>query len=542
MDWPKKIGRYRIAGLLATGGMAEIFLGVVDGPGGFRRPVVIKRILPHLRRSAEFPRMFLDEARIVASLHHPNIVQVHELGMEDEELFLVMEYLPGETLQAVVRRLRSRGKTLPVRLATHMVAEAAAGLHAAHELADDDGNALHLVHRDVSPQNIFVTYDGLVKLIDFGIAKTAGLDERTATGVFKGKIPYMSPEQTRTEALDRRTDIFSLGVVLHEVLTGQRLFKRESPFETMEAIRTGEVLEPSHLEEGIPAEVDATCMKALERDPAARHRTAAELASELVVATQNLRTENPVRQDLQRLMHELFEERIEKKQVLYRRVQAGSEITEFPIEPEGSGSEQVNSSSRPTASVLDTPRIESPLPLGGAAPRSRWLLGLIAVAAIVSVVGLVTFAGDAANEPPPVADTPTEVREAPPEPVAAVSPDPEPAKVQNEEPPAPVTVSVSTEPAGAEVVVAGVYRGLSPIEFTMARSDQAIPIEVSRRGFQTENRAVVLDGDQTVEIELNRVRAPRVRPRSPNGRSNVSPSMQTGSDTTMSGTGFFRFD
>src|SRR5262245_48097918 len=236
MSSPTQIGRYQIVGELATGGMAEILLGKLVGPSGFERPVVIKRILPHLAKRSSFVQMFLDEARVVARIRHPNVVHVHELGKDGDELFMVMEYLDGESLQNVQRRTRKNKERLPLALAAHVVAQVAGGLHAAHELADDAGRPLGLVHRDVSPHNVFITYDGNVKVLDFGIAKFAERATDTEAGQLKGKFPYMSPEQCRGLPLDRRSDVFSLGTVLFELVTGRRLFARDTGLLAMQAV------------------------------------------------------------------------------------------------------------------------------------------------------------------------------------------------------------------------------------------------------------------------------------------------------------------
>lgn len=242
---PHRVGRYEVVGLLATGGMAEILLGRLAGPSGFSRPVVIKRILPHLARDRRFRDMLIDEARVVARIAHPNVVAVSELGSEDGELFLVMEYLEGESLGSLMRRLFTRGETLDPALACHVIAETAAGLHAAHELTDAAGRPLELVHRDVTPQNVFVTYGGEIKLLDFGIAKAADRSTRTETGMVKGKFAYMSPEQCLGKPLDRRSDLFSLAILLYELTTGRRLFKCASELLTFRAICELPIVPPS---------------------------------------------------------------------------------------------------------------------------------------------------------------------------------------------------------------------------------------------------------------------------------------------------------
>ncbi len=249
---PEQIGRYQILGLLGTGGMAEILLARLSGPSGFERPVVIKRILPHLAREKRFRDMFTDEARIVAGIRHQNVVHVNELGLEGDELYMVMEYLEGESAASLARRLASSRKLLNFGLCAHIMAEMAAGLHAAHEMRHPDGTPQNLVHRDVSPANVFVTYAGEAKILDFGIAVAADRVSRTEAGQVKGKYAYMSPEQCQGAQLDRRSDIFSMGTVLYEVSTCRRLFKRASDMLTLQAICGEDVVPPRKLVHGKP--------------------------------------------------------------------------------------------------------------------------------------------------------------------------------------------------------------------------------------------------------------------------------------------------
>ena len=284
----ERVGRYEVAGRLATGGMAEILLGRLVGPSGFERPLVIKRILPHLAEQQSFVSMFLDEARLAAQIRHPNVVSVSELGQEGDDLYLVMEYLEGENAAGLIRRSMVTGKNTDFALCAYIVAEACAGLHAAHELTDPDGNPLRLVHRDVSPQNIFVTYGGAVKVLDFGIAKAADRITQTEAGQLKGKFDYMSPEQCRGRALDRRSDVFALGIVLYELTTRKRLFKRSNKLAMLEAVCRDPIYPPSKLIKGYPAALERVLMKALKRDPDARYATAAEMRRDLLSAMREM--------------------------------------------------------------------------------------------------------------------------------------------------------------------------------------------------------------------------------------------------------------
>jgi serine/threonine-protein kinase len=239
----ERFGKYQLVRELASGGMAQVFLAVHQGLEGFNRVVAVKRVLPQMSASPEFVQMFLDEARLAARLEHPNIVRTYEFGVEAGHYFIVMEYLAGEDLNTVLNRAATTGHLLPIQFVSGVVSRVCAGLHFAHELLEADGRPLGLVHRDVSPGNIVVTYFGEVKLIDFGVAKAATNVVRTRAGMLKGKVSYMSPEQLRSRGVDRRSDVFSTGVVLWELLAGARLFARDNDAATLYAI----------LDEGIPS-------------------------------------------------------------------------------------------------------------------------------------------------------------------------------------------------------------------------------------------------------------------------------------------------
>src|SRR5579864_4679625 len=236
-----RLGKYEIIKRLATGGMAEIFLARVSGLPGFQKMVVIKRILPQLATNNDFVEMFLDEARIAATLQHPNVVQMYDVGVVDGNYFIAMEYLHGEDVRSMMKALVRKEQRLPIEHALNIVIGVASGLHYAHEKVGFDGKALEIVHRDVTPQNIIVTYDGAVKLLDFGIAKASNRFGETRFGTLKGKVPYMSPEQCRSENLDRRTDVFSLGIMLYELTLGRRLYRAKSEFEVMKKIVDGTI-------------------------------------------------------------------------------------------------------------------------------------------------------------------------------------------------------------------------------------------------------------------------------------------------------------
>jgi len=269
----ERFGRYRLRGILGQGGMGRLYVAEQVGIEGFSKVVALKRILPHLADSQHFRAMFLNEARVAARLEHPNIVATFELGEVDGNYFISMEYLSGEDLAAILTRCQAAGP-MPIEIAVALAQQSANGLHYAHEMRDTSGKALELVHRDVSPLNIFVTYYGMVKLLDFGIVKGVTDPSRTVPGVFKGKYAYCSPEQLDGGVVTRQTDIFCLGIVLWECLTGRRLFLRDTDAATIDAVRGHEIEPPSALRKDVPRELDHIVLQALSRQRVARFGTA----------------------------------------------------------------------------------------------------------------------------------------------------------------------------------------------------------------------------------------------------------------------------
>jgi serine/threonine protein kinase len=274
------LGKYLILAELGKGGMAEVYLALARGLNGFSKKVVLKLLRTHLAEDDEFLEMFLAEARLAARLNHPNVVQTYEVGLEGGRHCIVMEYLEGRSLAEIEHT--TRDQKMPMPLVVRILADSLAGLHYAHQLADIDGQPLELVHRDVSPHNIFVTYDGQVKVLDFGIAKAANSGSRTKTGVFKGKVRYTAPERFSGEDTDRRSDIFSVGVMLWQALTGKRLWPRLNDMAIMHQLANGAPIpRPSELDASIPVRLDDICMKALAYSPANRFQTASEFQDAL---------------------------------------------------------------------------------------------------------------------------------------------------------------------------------------------------------------------------------------------------------------------
>lgn len=272
----EEFGKYVLVGELGIGGMAEVFLAIQHGLQGFLKVVTLKRVLPHLA-SPDFINMFIDEARLAARLEHPNIVKTFEFGEQDGQYYTVMEYLAGEDLGSVMNRSAISKQPVPLNMAAMVLSQLCNGLHFAHELTDTAGRPLGLVHRDVNPSNVIITYGGEVKIIDFGVAKFNKSSNQTQTGTIKGKLAYMSPEQILARGIDRRSDVFSLGVVLWELVAGCRLFARETDAATLYAIMNDPIPRVRRHRPNVPEELEAIISTALSRTPADRYETAEDM-------------------------------------------------------------------------------------------------------------------------------------------------------------------------------------------------------------------------------------------------------------------------
>ncbi|MBW2122399.1 MAG: protein kinase [Deltaproteobacteria bacterium] len=305
-------GEYYLTKRIACGGMAELFRARRrSGVEGFEKILAVKRILPHLSKDGDFVSMFVKEAKIAAQLSHENIVQIFDFGKFQDSYFLAMEYVSGMSIQGIQEKIKEN--PFPPDLAIYAVSRASMGLDYAHRKKGPDNKTLGIVHRDISPPNILVSYEGEVKLVDFGIAKAAVHSSETKSGILKGKIPYMSPEQVTGGKVDGRSDIFSLGVVLHELLTGQRLFQGTSEFEMIEKVRSCQIAPPSSEKKTIPEELDKIVLKALQRNPEDRYQDAEEFCHALTGYLDSKRAYlGP--SDLRKYMRELFGEEIRKEE------------------------------------------------------------------------------------------------------------------------------------------------------------------------------------------------------------------------------------
>lgn len=329
---PSKVSRYDVLLLLGEGGMGRVCLGRIAGPGGFERLVAIKLLHEHLGRRRGFVEMFLDEARVAARIRHPNVVPVLEVGEDNGQYFIAMDYVSGETLARSMNRLHKHDRRLPAQVAAHLISSACEGLHAAHELRGPSGDLLGVVHRDVSPENLIIGYDGTLRVTDFGVVKFAEQSFETAPGTWKGKAGYLAPELIEGRPIDRRADIFGLGIVLWEASMGRPLFRSDNPFKSAELIRACTVPLPRSIDPEYPPELEKIVLKALSRSPDDRHSTARELGEELrrwIASTGQM--VGPV--EIEHFMGALFDQRKRRRHEMERRASTMQPIKQPPPAP-----------------------------------------------------------------------------------------------------------------------------------------------------------------------------------------------------------------
>lgn len=379
--------KYVLVGELAQGGMGEIFLAIQQGLEGFSKVVVVKRLLRHLTADRQYTRMFIDEARLSARLEHANIVRTYEFGEHNGQYYTVMEFLAGEDLGKVQSELRGRSALMALPFAVHIAIQLCNGVHFAHELTDSDGRPLGLVHRDINPANTIITYAGEVKIIDFGVAKVDSAAIKTATGMLKGKFSYMSPEYIRSHGLDRRSDVFSAGIVLWELLTGRALFSRDTTASTIYAVMDDPVPPPSLYRPEVPPALDAIVLRALARAPAERFATADAMREALDEVAGALPKVDG--RGLGRMMEELFGS--VRAQAMGSIAQARQLAHNIPLVTQRPTTMPVSSSLAPLSTT-----VASPIARHLRDRRRGWVIAgaiagvvfIVAVAAIVAIVAL----------------------------------------------------------------------------------------------------------------------------------------------------------
>ncbi|MBL9107126.1 MAG: protein kinase [Myxococcales bacterium] len=552
----RAIGRYELVQRLGHGGMATVYLARATGNAGFEKLVAIKVIHPHLAAEPEFVEMFLDEARIAAKIQHPHVAGILDLGHDDGLHFMVMEYIDGETLSGLLRQLRPRGERLPLPVVVQILIDACEGLTAVHGLRDVDGHPYGLVHRDMSPQNLMIGFDGWIKIVDFGLAKATG-KRHTHTGHLRGKLAYMSPEQARGRPLTAATDLFALGVVLWELLTGKRLFAGETDAETLDNVMRCEVPSLAELRPDAPPALVALLRRALAREPEARYPTAEAMLAELRQIARTLGGDEDPRKLLATTMRGLFDEQAKYRQAAVRgssrahsrprmhlvprtgsapmpaaddrtrsdtplalvpppASESQEEIATVARKHPASDPQPASAASHPqpaSAASHPQPADEAPLSMSrtltNAPVRGVGLwLGLPMLGAVLGVAILLTvFAWREDGGGNPVADV---LRPQPPAP--AVTP---PGPARDPPPPRRIVWNFESEPAGAQVSIAGAPPAVAAeIERQLAGRltpfsvevpyDEKTRVEVlfTRPGYKIGRRSLLPISNQNIDVAL----------------------------------------
>jgi serine/threonine-protein kinase len=474
-------GGYQLVAELGHGGMADVFLVVMRGLHGFSKLQVLKRLRASLADDPEFVAMLVEEARLAARLNHPNIVQTNSAGEYNGRPFLTMEYLDGQPLHRLLRRARTDNANVLAQTTLYgVIADVLGGLHHAHELTDFDGSPLRVVHRDVSPQNVFVTYDGQVKVVDFGIAKAAGrMTENTRAGVIKGKLAYMSPEQARGAEVDRRTDVFAVGVMLWEIATGARMWHGLDDFGILNRLLSGEVpRSPIVLAPDTPPEIDAICQRALAVRPEDRYATAADMQSDLEAFLAKIRARLPLPRLGAQVATLFHKERAEARALVEARLSA---ITIGGVPPPMNASEcaplAAEDATKDVLSGVSTGRRDVPRE---APHRARTTAAVAAVAAVLGIVGL-----SIARRPAVTATAHAETTQV----IAPSAPE-------------EVKLVLVAEPATASFVIDDGKPLTNPAMVAFPRDGRAHRLVISAPGYEPVTRERVFEANERLEFAL----------------------------------------
>ena len=485
---PSRFGKYTLIRKLATGGMAELFLAIQKSVAGFEKLLVIKRILPAMNQDRAFIEMLLHEARIAATLSHPNIVQIFDVGQYDGQYFIAMEHVHGEDLRSIVRQMKKKDVLeFPLEHALAIVLGMCAGLSYAHEKHELDGSALNIVHRDISPQNVVVTFTGDVKIVDFGIAKSdTRIGEQTKSGKLKGKVPYMSPEQARGESIDARSDVFSTGVMLFELTTGKRLFKGTSEYETLRLICEREYPRPSDIRSDYPPDLEPIVMRALAKDANDRYQSAREMQADLedFVRRHQVAVSHIA---LNQFMQSLFEDKLAMQKEALLQGKQLADIIEMQHQMSSPDVGDVDASGRHATSTQSMPAAARTVTdVNTAALRKR--NGLV-VGIVAGVVGLAAMAGVIGyllvkNK----ADSAARSAASLSEPAAAVK----------------GSLSLESEPPGASIWINGDLRAeVTPATIAQLPTGVALDVKLTLDGFEHAREQVTLEAKAPAHVKLD---------------------------------------
>jgi serine/threonine protein kinase len=495
------LGQYRPLAQLGQGGMARVILCARQGPANIQKLLVLKEIREELANDAEFVTMFMDEARLATRMSHPNLVQTYDVSAEGQHYYMVMEYLEGQPMHALLGRIKRK---IPLGIHLRILGRVLSGLHYAHDLNGFDGKPLHIVHRDVSPQNTILLYDGQVKLVDFGIAKAAGAASRTTAGMFKGKLGYVAPEQVAATEIDRRADVFSVGVMLWEALVGRRLTYGENEAAILHKRTTGTQARTLEARPEADAELAAICDKAMEMDPNKRFATAAEMrdAIDARMEALGLRATDA---DIGKFVSDAFaEERkgihaiIERQlAVQVKTVTDASAVARLPLLAQDTGPQSIPPNSglvAPTASGNWTPPTiagtATSLPIEAPEFRKspKRLIAIAAGGAAVVALGVIAIVAATSSK-----DT---------KPASSVASASATAPVQTATPEANVEVAIDVSTPHAKITVDGKSVGKSPFRATVPKDGRNHEVVVSADGYVPETRTIGFDRDVRLELAL----------------------------------------
>ncbi len=564
-----RIGKYRLLAELGSGGMAHVFLAVVRSSSGFSKLVVLKVLRQTMAREADSLQMFLDEARLAGRLNHPNVVQTYEVTEMDGQHVIIMEYLDGQPLSSVLGGMsRLEVAQRNPMYALRAVVDALGGLHYAHEAKDYDGGPLNLVHRDVSPQNIFITYDGQVKVLDVGIAKAVTSMAETRQGVLKGKLGYMAPERFTDEGIDRRVDIYAMGVVLWEILAGQRLWKRQSEAQLVHKILSGQVQRPSELVPGVPETIERVCMRSLARNRDERYSTAADFQADLESAIATVGTSAGAR-DLGTFVAELF---AEQRQAVTSAVESQLSATltddECDVEVPGAEDDSDARRSNPVAScsgsvppglarlgnagdwnagssdkeiVVDWNTqgsgaskigvLQASLPsqaVAAGAARRRTVLALVLIAGVlvVAVVGGLGLGKSKGPDGNGVASIGSEQRSY----GASAGANSAAATVSATAQPNTVVVEIEAKPTRAKITYDSEVLAANPSTKHIARDGRTHRLRVEAEGYETQTIEFIADKDRVLVVVLDKLQ--EVAPKGQGEGQRISGSTKGGAAAT----------